>query len=67
MKTKLIATWSTWVLLSEYHNFDPYKELDFSIDKGGGNSIDYEYTGDVPKRETEAQKFMKNYLETKEK
>ena len=51
MKLTYITTWSTWVILSEFHNFDPYKELDFSIDKGGGNSIDYEYTGDVPKRE----------------
>lgn len=51
MKPKLITNWSKWVYLSELHNFDPYKEIEFSIDKGGGNSIDYEYTGDVPKRE----------------
>ncbi len=51
LKTRCIATWPTWVKLSEHHNFDPYKELDFSIDKGGGNSINYEYIGDVPKKE----------------
>ena len=51
MKLTYITTWSTWVILSEFHNFDPYKELDFSPDRGGGNSIDYEYTGDVPEKE----------------
>lgn len=51
MKTHYVATWSTWVLLSEHHNFDPYKEVEFSIDKGGGNSTDYEYVGNVPKEE----------------
>jgi len=51
MKPTYIATWSTWVILSEFHNFDPYKELEFSIDMGGGNSKDYEFTGDVPGKE----------------
>lgn len=51
MKPTYIGKWSTWVKLSEHHNFDPYKELDFSIDKGGGNSIDWEYVGDTPKKE----------------
>ena len=51
MKLTYITTWSTWVKLSENYNFDPYKEVEFSIDRGGGNSIDYEYTGDVPEKE----------------
>ena len=51
MKTRLITRWTKWVYFSELHNFDPYKQLDFSIDIGGGNTIDYEYSGDVPERE----------------
>lgn len=56
MKATIIATWSTWVLLSEYHNFDPYEQVDFSIDLGGGNSRDWEYVGDVPEKEENGRK-----------
>ena len=48
MKTLYIPDWKTWKSLAEHYDFDPYKKLDFSIDKGGGNSIDYEYVGSIP-------------------
>ena len=51
MKTKLIATWSTWVSLCESYDHDPYKTIEFGIDKGGGNSQWFEFTGDIPKKE----------------
>ena len=51
MKPQYINSWKAWKSFAEHHNFDPYKQLDFSIDYGGGNSIDWEYTGDVPEKE----------------
>lgn len=51
MKPIYINTWECWVSLSEIHDFDPYGGHDFSIDCGGGNSINYEFTGNIPKRE----------------
>ena len=51
MKPLYINTWERWVSLSEIHDFDPYGGHDFSIDCGGGNSVNYEYTGDIPEKE----------------
>ena len=63
-KTNYISNWQLWKELCRDQGIDPYENVDFGIDKGGGNSIDYEYIGDMPEKETEAQIFMKNYLET---
>lgn len=52
-KTLYIPDWKTWESLGEHYDFDPYKEVEFSIDLGGGNSKDYEYVGDVPKKDDE--------------
>jgi len=38
-------------MMGEHYDFDPYEQVDFGIDKGGGNSIDYEYVGDIPEKE----------------
>jgi len=46
-----IVRWEDWVKLCETHDIDPYEEIEFGIDKGGGNSDDYYYLGDVPERE----------------
>ncbi len=51
MKTIYIPDWKTWELLAEHHDFDPYKEVEFSVDKGGGSSDNFEYIGDIPKDE----------------
>lgn len=51
MKLTYITTWSTWVLLCDSYDYDPYKTIEFGIDKGGGNGLYFEYTGDIPKKE----------------
>lgn len=48
MKPIYITTWKKWEELSERYNFNPSVVAEFSIDLGGGNSKDYEYTGDMP-------------------
>jgi len=50
MKTKYIPNWSVWVILCEAYDYDPYEIKEFSIDTGGGNSRDFEYIGDIPKK-----------------
>ena len=50
-KTKYISDWDTWEELCEFWDVDPHKTVDFGIDDGGGNSTNYEYTGDYPKPE----------------
>ena len=66
MKAIYITEWKRWKAMGELEGFDPYECKDYSIDLGGGNSVNWEYIGDIPEKETEAQKFMKNYLETPE-
>lgn len=51
MKTHRISIWETWKALGEHYGFDPYKEVNHGIDKGGGNITDYEYIGDIPEKE----------------
>ena len=51
MKTKYIPSWTVWVILCETYDHDPYMTIEFSIDLGGGNSRDFEYIGDTPKKE----------------
>ena len=51
MKTHKINDWETWKELCLEYNIDPYEYVDFGIDEGGGNSTDFEYIGDTPKKE----------------
>ena len=51
MKTKYITNWQIWKELCWDWGIDPYENVDHSIDLGGGNSRDYEYTGDIPAKE----------------
>lgn len=51
MKITHITNFETWKMMGEHYGFDPYEQVDFGIDKGGGNSIDYEFVGDIPERE----------------
>lgn len=46
-----ICNWETWKELCEANDIDPYENVDFGIDKGGGNSEDFEYVGDFPEKE----------------
>jgi len=64
MKPIYITNWQIWKELCWDWGIDPHENVDYSIDMGGGNSKNFEYTGDVPEKETEAQIFMKNWLET---
>ena len=45
--------WKDWLQLCLDYDVDPYEEQEFGIDKGGGNSDDYRYVGDVPEREAD--------------
>jgi len=51
MKTTCITNWEQWKTMGEHYGFDPYEQVDHSIDWGGGNSMDYEFCGDVPNKE----------------
>ena len=51
MKPTYINNWETWKELCAEWKIDPYEYVDFSIDEGGGNSTDFEYIGETPKRE----------------
>lgn len=54
MKITHITNFETWKKMGEHYGFDPYEQVDFSIDMGGGgNSIDYEFCGDLPEKEDE--------------
>lgn len=50
-KTNYINNWETWEELCAEWKIDPYEHVDYGEDLGGGNSRNYEYTGDTPKRE----------------
>jgi hypothetical protein len=59
MKTKYITDWETWKKLCLQNNVDPYENVDFGIDEGGGNSMNWEYVGDVPdKEEKKSQQYV---------
>jgi len=49
----VIRNWEEWVEFCKEHDEDPYEICDCSFDKGGGNTFDVEYIGDVPEREEE--------------
>ena len=51
MKPYKINNWKEWTELCQYWGYDPYQVVEFGLDQGGGNSIDYEYTGEVPEKE----------------
>lgn len=49
-----IYNWDEWNELCKHYNVDPHEYGDFSIggkQLSGGDTIDYEYIGDVPERE----------------
>jgi len=45
------SDWNEWKEFCESHEEDPYETTEIGFDAGGGDSVDYEYTGDVPERE----------------
>jgi len=46
-----ISSWQEWKELCKRYDIDPYENADFGIDLGGGRSRDFEFVGDVPKKE----------------
>lgn len=54
-RTNKIYNWGLWQELCWQYNINPHKYVDFSIKAPrqitGGNTIDYEYLGEVPKEE----------------
>ena len=51
MRIVRVYRWEDWEELCFENGIDPYENVDFGIDKGGGNSEDFEYVGDVPEKE----------------
>jgi len=51
MKIRTISRWDIWKKIGEIYNFDPYENVDFGMDTGGGNDIDFEYIGDIPEKD----------------
>ena len=51
LKTNYISNWETWKELCAQNDVDPYEFVDFGIDMGGGNSKNFEFIGNIPKKE----------------
>ncbi len=49
-KTHKIYDWQEWLDLCDEYNEDP-QIPDFGVDQGGGDSISFEYEGDIPEEE----------------
>jgi len=47
-KTMPVPSWDDWKELADKYDFDPYEEIEFGLDAGGGDGYYWEYTGDVP-------------------
>jgi len=45
------SDWNEWKEFCERCEEDPYETTEIGFDAGGGDSVDYEYIGDVPERE----------------
>jgi len=52
-KTFRISDWSIWLDICETLDEDPWTTDETGYDCGGGDSINYEFTGDRPERENE--------------
>ena len=52
-KTYYITNWEEWKGLCTQNNIDPYNNVDFSVDLGGGDSYNFEYIGDFPEKRGE--------------
>jgi hypothetical protein len=54
MKTKhLISNWEIWKELCSSWKIDPYENIEWGEDRGGGDSMTWEYIGDIPEKEEE--------------
>ena len=51
MKPHYVTSWKLWKEMGKHYGFDPYENVDFGLSKGGGNSTDFEYVGDIPEKE----------------
>lgn len=49
-KPHYIYDWEEWKKFCERQEIDPYENADWSWDLGGGDSLDIEYAGNVPKK-----------------
>jgi len=46
-----ITNWETWEKLCAEYKADPYENVSLHRDLGGGNSMGYEFCGDIPEKE----------------
>jgi len=51
MRSIYVLNWERWKELCSTWDYDPYETIEFGVDEGGGNSTDYEYIGETPKKE----------------
>lgn len=49
-KTHSIYSWEEWKEFCEEYGINPREYCDYGFDLGGGDSIDFEFIGDIPKR-----------------
>ena len=47
-KSYTINDWDRWVELCSERDINPREEVEFGLDIGGGDSIDFEYIGEIP-------------------
>ena len=52
METHYITQWEDWKELCEKKNLNPYENTYFEGWEGGGISKRFEYTGDIPEKES---------------
>jgi len=45
-----IHEWHDWVEICNIVGIDPYENSDCGLDIGGGDSMDWEYVGDIPEK-----------------
>ena len=51
MRSIYVLNWERWKELCSTWDYDPYETIEFGVDEGGGNSTDYEYIAETPKKE----------------
>jgi len=50
-KKHKIRSWEEWVKVCQENRINPYENADFGVNRGGGDSEDFIYTGEYPEEE----------------
>lgn len=50
-RTNKVYDWGLWKTICEEAGYDPHETVEIGEDIGGGDSVDYEFAGDIPERE----------------